>query len=327
MASPDLPATLNNILIILNPAAGQDDPGKMKSAIRDYFDGKQSNFEIRETKGAGDALEWAKTAEGFDLVIVAGGDGTVMEAMSGMIENPEPLPLAQLALGTANLLTRALAIPIELEAALDLATKDGVVVKMDVGYLESHDRYFAIVAGAGWDADLIHDASREMKDRLGFFAYVISGIKNLFHRKTSRIEIEIDGKSRTFWAQSVMLLNVGEIHGTGIAVGDGVSPHDGKLNLAVASARGLGGILKLLWRFATKSFDDSEELRYITADSFSIKATPPMRLEIDGEVIGSTPLVATAVPNAVRLVVAREYAESKSLEFASVGRNGSSPDG
>jgi len=304
------------LLVILNPVAGQEDSTVTKSTIVEFLDSRELEYELRETEGDGDALKWAKEAEEVDLVIVAGGDGTVMEAMSGMIENPRPVPLAQLPLGTANLLTRALSIPTKLEDALELAIGDGVSVEMDVGYLVSHERYFAIIAGSGWDAMLIADATREMKDKLGFFAYIISGVKNLFTLRSSRIRIEIDDKVENFRADSVAVINIGEIHGSGIAIGDQVSPHDGKLDLAIASTRGSLGIFRLLWQVLTKRFSDSDELKYFTASHLKVSARPPLKLEIDGEVIGETPFEVKVVPNGARLVVPLDYAQAKKLDYS-----------
>lgn len=317
--TPPEAANRSKLLVILNPVAGQKDSSKTRSTITKFLDSRDVDYELRETGGDGDALKWAKEAAGVDLVVVAGGDGTVMEAMSGMIENPRPVALAQLPLGTANLLSRALSIPTKLEDALELAIGTGVAVSMDIGFLVSHDRYFAIIAGAGWDAKLIADATREMKDKLGFFAYVISGIKNLFTLRSSRIQIEIDDKVENFRADSVAVINVGEIHGSGIAIGEKVSPHDGHLDLAIASTRGSLGIFRLLWRILTKSFDNSDELKYFTASHLKVSAIPPLKLEIDGEVVGETPFEVKVVPDGARLIVPRDYAQDKKLDFTETG--------
>ncbi len=316
------------LLVILNPVAGQGDFSTTRSRIEQHFQDAGCSIEIRETEGEGDALTWAREATGFDFIVVGGGDGTVMEAMTGMIKNPSPVPLAQIPLGTANLLTRAFAIPGEIDQALELITGDtdgdseAVIVKIDVGHLRDHDRYFAIVAGAGWDANLIADASREMKNRLGFLAYVVTGIKHLFGLRTSRIEIDVDGEIHRGRANSVMVINVGEIHGTGIAIGENVSPHDGKLDLAIASPRSLLELLRILWRLVTRRFGNSGELRYFSASRIRVQARPPMKLEIDGDVIGETPFDVEVVPDGARLLVTREYAEAKGIPFDALKRPG-----
>ncbi len=301
------------ILVILNPAAGQAVAEKIFATIETALSGAGADFKIEQTTGEGDALEWAKNATGYDRVLVAGGDGTVMEVLSGMIKNPAPVPIGILPQGTANLLSRALAIPIDLEKALVLAIADGVAVDVDLGYLPDQDRYFAIVAGSGWDAQLIADASREMKDKLGFFAYVITGIKSLFSLKSSNVQAIIDGIPYRFRAHTLMVLNVGEIPGTPVAVGDNVSPHDGEFDLLVASNSSLWGVVKVIFRLLTKRFHGGSELRYFRASKLQLSATPPMKLEIDGECIGEMPFTAEIVPSGTRLIVPREYAEAKGL--------------
>lgn len=304
------------VLVIINPAAGQTDAAKILETIESALIAANADFTIEQTKGEGDALEWAKSASGYDRVLVAGGDGTVMEVLSGMIKNPDPLPIGILPQGTANLLCRALAIPLKLADALDLALKDGVIVAVDLGYLPDHDRYFAIVAGSGWDAQLINDATREMKNRFGFFAYVVTGVRSVFSLKSSRVTATIDGSPHFFRAHTLMVLNVGEIHGTPVSVGDNVSPHDGQLDLLVASNSSFWGVLKLVFRLITKQFHGGYELRYFKAKSIKLSANPPLKLEIDGECIGEMPFSVEVVPAGARLIVTRKYAEAKELKTA-----------
>lgn len=306
------------ILVILNPVSGQGKYDAIKPAIEKRLRDAGVDYVLRETGGEGDAMCWAKEAAGYDLVLVGGGDGTVMEAMSGCVKADHGIPLAQLPLGTANLLLRALGIPAKLEEALSLALGEGVVVSMDVGFLPDHDRYFALVAGSGWDAQLIADADRELKNRLGFFAYVLTGVKNLFHLRNSRIRLVIDGRELRFRAHTVEVINIGEIYGTGIKIGENLSPHDGRLDLAVLATHRLGGIFKLLWRILTGRFGDGSSLRYFTGQEIAVEAIPPLKLQIDGEAVGETPYRATVVPGGAILVVPREYAEAKALNHAAV---------
>ncbi len=303
------------VLVIMNPASGQKDEDKTRETIEAFLQGAGLEFEVRETEGEGDAKRWAQEAEGVDLVMASGGDGTIMEAMSGLIKNEAAIPLAQLPAGTANLLARALGVPTKLEEALELALA-GEAVDLDVGYLPDRDLYFALVAGAGWDANLIDDASREIKDRLGFFAYIVTGVKNLFKLTPARIELEVDGVKRRFRAHTIMIINVGEILGSGVKLGDDISPHDGKLNVAIVAPNSVFGLLKLLVRLLTKRFDNYRDLQYLSADRIRVTASPPLKLQIDGEAIGETPFYAEVVPKGARLIVPNDYLVAKKLSPA-----------
>ena len=301
------------ILVIRNPASGQGDPEELRETLEAYLDDKGVTYEIRETEGDGDALKWAQEAKDVDLVIASGGDGTIMEAMSGLIKNNLPIPLAQLPAGTANLLARAFGIPTDPTEALEVAL-NGVAVSTDVGYLPDQDRYFALVAGAGWHAQLVEDASRDLKNRLGVFAYVVTGVKNLFQLRRSRIDLEIDGKHEQYRANTVMIINVGEIVGIDHKMGEGISAHDGKLNLSIASPQTLFEVLRLTFRMLTKQYDSYSDLKYFSATSIKVTATPPLEVQIDGESIGQTPLYAEAVPDGALLMVPQAYAKDKGLK-------------
>lgn len=303
---------VERVLVITNPASGQGDPEALRKTLEESLTEKGIAYEIRTTEGEGDALRWAQEAKDVDLVIASGGDGTIMEAMSGLIKNDLPIPLAQLPAGTANLLARAFGIPTDPAEALEVALS-GVAVSTDVGYLPDHDRYFALVAGAGWHAQLVEDASRDLKNKLGVFAYVVTGVQNLFKLQHARIDLEIDGKRQRFRANTVMIINVGEIVGVDLKMGGNISPHDGKLDLSVASPQTLFQVLRLTFRMLTKQYGSYSDLKYFSASSFRVTATPPLEVQIDGEAIGKTPLYAEAVPDGALLIVPAAYAEEKGL--------------
>lgn len=299
-------------LVIMNPVSGQHDPGETRALIEQRFAREQLGCEIRETREAGDALRWAREApgEGFDLVVVSGGDGTIMEAMSGLIKSGSAVPLAQLPAGTANLLARALGLPTDQGEALDTIF-EGKAIRLDVGYLPREDRYFALVAGAGYDARLIRDASRELKNALGFGAYVVTGIKNLFTLRPARIELEVDGRRMRLRAHTILIINVGEINDANIALGPNIHPHDGKLDLMILSSASLLGALRIGLRILTRRFDDAKDLRYLSASRIRVSARPALPTQLDGEQLGTTPLEVEAVPDGALLIVPQSYTSAK----------------
>lgn len=296
------------VLVIMNPVSGRHDESDARQKIEERLKRDGVTYEVRETQQAGDALTWARTAtdDGFDLVIVSGGDGTIMEAMSGMIKSGSHIPLAQIPTGTANLLARALLIPTGMEEALETAFT-GKAARLDVGYLPNEDRYFALIAGAGYDARLISDASRELKNVLGFAAYVVTGFKNLFNLRPVRVELEVDGKQRQLRAHTVMIINIGQIGDHLIQIGPNIHPHDGKLDLMIISAASLRGALRVLYQILTRQFTGNIDLTYMSAERVTIRAQPPLPTQIDGEELGGTPLYAEAVPDGALLVVGPDY--------------------
>ncbi len=301
-------ASYERALIILNPSSGQHEPDETQRIIAERFQQSDLACEFRTTTGAGDALQWAEAApaEGFDLVVAAGGDGTIMEAMSGLIRANTDVPLAQIPAGTANLLARALAIPTDISESLEVIFS-GRAQRLDVGHLPEQDRYFALVAGCGYDARMIADASRELKNVLGFAAYLVTGIKNLFTLRRSHIELTVDGKRHLFRASTVMIVNVGQIDGVAVKLGENIHPHDGKLDVIIATSATVLGALNIMLRILTGRFKGHTDLHYLSVERVSIKAKPPLPTQIDGEALGTTPLTIEAIPNGALLVVPESY--------------------
>ena len=122
------------VLIILNPVSGQQDPAQTRQLLEDRLTREGISYEVRETKESGDALRWAQHAasEEFDLVVASGGDGTIMEAMSGLIKRGSTVPLGQVAAGGAKLLERAILIPNARDTALEVVFT-GKAERLDVG--------------------------------------------------------------------------------------------------------------------------------------------------------------------------------------------------
>ncbi|HEX7002641.1 MAG TPA: diacylglycerol kinase family protein [Trueperaceae bacterium] len=304
--------------MIVNPAAGKRAAGENLATLEERLSEAGYRFEIRETTGEGDALEWARQASDVDLVVALGGDGTIMEVMSGLIDGKRGIPLAQIPAGTANLLARALGIPTDLDGAIDVALS-GVVIEHDVGREEGSGRYFAMVAGAGFDAQLMEDTPRALKNRMGFSAYLIAGLRNLFRLKRSYILLQVDGDHHHFRAHTVMALNIAMIEGLKLPGAVEIDPHDGKLDIAIVTPASLFGILEVALRLVSGRLSGYERLRFMQARQLRIEANPPLDVELDGEPLGTTPLTLTAVRNGARFVVPRSYAQKRALDTYPIG--------
>jgi diacylglycerol kinase family enzyme len=167
----------------------------------------------------------AALADGPDLLLVWGGDGTVQRAVDVLARTRESqAPVGVIPAGTSNLFAGNLGIPHDLAAALDVALGDE---RKDIDVGSFNGERFGVMAGVGFDALMIGDASRSLKDRLGRVAYVYTGVKNL-RRASVQAQIDIDGEP---WfrgrASCVVVGNMGELFG-GIAFPD-ADPADGHL--------------------------------------------------------------------------------------------------
>ena len=161
-------------LIILNPFAGHDQPERMRRRLGGAFAARGAGFDLEVTRAPGHARELAEQAArlGYRAVVAVGGDGTVAEAATGLAGTATPLGI--IPAGTANQVAYNLEIPQALEAAVEVAVH-GQAVPIDLGRIG--DRAFALVAGAGFDAAVMAAATRGLKERFGFAAYIYAAVK------------------------------------------------------------------------------------------------------------------------------------------------------
>lgn len=294
----------------MNPVSGQQDPDKVTEMIESRAAEAGAKVEIRRTEGEGDAEKWAREAAdaGFDIVLTSGGDGTVVEAMSGLIRSGNKIPVAQLPSGTASQIALALSISKDLEEALELLfDSPAKVVDIDVGYLPREDRYFALITGAGFDAQIIEQSPRGLKRRFGFLAYVMVGLKESLRLKRSRIKLTLDGKTRRVHAHTAMVVNIGRIDNANIAVGPDIWHHDGVLNVVTIGSVGLRDNLKLAYKVLRRDYQADRDLRYFKAKKIKLEAQPGLPTQIDGDELGETPFEVEVVPNGVRVLVPESY--------------------
>jgi hypothetical protein len=162
---PAPPLAGSRTLVVMNPAAGQLEAERALRLLAGAFAVRGAGFDVVQTAGAGDAEAAARraVAEGYRAVVAVGGDGTVGEVIAGLAGTD--VPLAIVPKGTANQVAGNLGIPRFIEGAVEVAV-NGVPARIDLGRLDD-GRYFALAAGAGWDAAVIAGATRKLKDRLG----------------------------------------------------------------------------------------------------------------------------------------------------------------
>jgi YegS/Rv2252/BmrU family lipid kinase len=292
-------------LIVLNPAAGQEDPLRVRRLLGGAFAVRGAPFDLVETAGAGDAERFARDAVrlGYRAVVAVGGDGTVAEVITGLAGTD--VPLAVVAQGTGNQVACNLGIPRDVEGAVEVAVH-GVPAPMDLGQL-ADGRYFALMAGAGWDAEVMTVATRELKDRWGFGAYLYAGLRKAIAPPSALYTITADGREFTVSAATVIVANVGQIVydmlPVDLRIGPGVSFHDGMLDVCIFAPRTLSDVAAVLWRVARGQYVGDDRMIYLRARDVRIDSETPVVTQVDGDVVGETPLEVHAVERAVRVLV------------------------
>ena len=224
---------------------------------------------------------------GVDLVLASGGDGTVTACVDGVAGTG--VPLGVLPCGTGNLLARNLGLPLGLDEALAGALT-GTDRRLDVGV--ANGRPFVVMAGIGFDAELLAGASEQLKKRMGWAAYVLSALPHLRERPARMMLRADDGPPQRRWANGVIVGNVGSLQGNVRLLPD-AAPDDGVLDAAVVTAwrwtQWLHLAVGLLLRRKTG------HLAYLPCRQLLVVTSRNRPWEVDGEVMGLTRLLRVTV--------------------------------
>lgn len=229
--------------------------------------------------------------EKVDLVLVAGGDGTVRVVCAELAGTA--IPAAVLPGGTGNLLARNLGISLELDDAL-LELLDGSEQRIDSVRIKGDnlpDDRFVVMAGLGLDAAIIEDAPDDLKKRVGWAAYVVSTLKNLNHPFV-RVEITVDDQPPVRRrARTVVIGNVGTLQAN-IPLFPDATPDDGRIDLVVLAPRRISHWPRLALGLVIKSWRERDVERF-TGARIQVRADRPVRRQLDGDAIAEgTSLVA-----------------------------------
>jgi YegS/Rv2252/BmrU family lipid kinase len=291
------------VAVVFNPATGGgDDADRRRDDTRAALE--DAGLEVlwlettKEDPGQGQTAK--AVAEGVDLVMAQGGDGTVMACVTGLAGTE--VPLAVLPGGTGNLLATNFDVPADLEGAVEVAL-DGDRARLDVAALD--DDRFVVMGGVGFDAAMLRDADPRLKERLGAVAYVLSGFKHL-RRRATRFRLGLDDRppiERT--GQGVLVGNLGRLQG-GLPVMPDARPDDGLLDVAVLQTRTLLDWLALAARVLLRRRHKDPQLELFQARRVEIHCDTPQPVERDGDPAGPRDhLVVEVVPRALTLCVPR----------------------
>jgi YegS/Rv2252/BmrU family lipid kinase len=308
-----------SVFVIFNPVSGQGDPEARKKSISDSLDahGYTCQFIATSPEEGAKALAAKALADGADLLVVSGGDGTVMEAMSALVGTD--IPIAVLPAGTGNLLSVNLGIPLTVPDAVNVALS-GRAYALDL-VRTSEGRYFAIMGGMGMDAQMIADTDRDAKNKLGKWAYFRAAFKNL-PRRRAYIDIFLDDKPPLRRrAKTVLLANMGKITG-GLVLLPTATPDDGLLDVGIVKAATLAHWAHLMGSALMGRAQEDAMLEVHQARKVTLRPRRPQPIQFDGENGGRTrELTVEIVPKAVYVRLPKEapaLADTPPLSSANV---------
>ncbi len=264
--------TKDKIVAIWNPASGSAPP---EDDLQRVLGSDTKLVETTEDDpGPGQAR--AAVEDGAHIVVACGGDGTVRACLEPLAHAGTALAIVPL--GTGNLLAANLGIQSGLEGASSIGS--GTVQTIDLGTVNGET--FAVMAGSGFDALMIRDASDKLKSRIGTAAYVLSAFKNL-RADLVRTTVTVDG-TPWFDGRSTMVLvgNFGQISG-GVDVFPDAKPDDGMLDIAVMSASTVREWASIGWRLLRRKDQRFDLARRAQGTVIDVRHAEARPYELDGE--------------------------------------------
>ena len=285
--------------VIINPASGRPKP--ILHILNRVFKQAEVDWDISLTKARGDAERFAReaVAEGVDIVGAYGGDGTVMEVAQGLLGST--VPLAIFPGGSANLMSVELGIPKDLgKAAAIAADPDSPTRQVDVGLLG--ENYFLLRVGMGFAARKVAYADRSLKNRFGVLAYSVAAVKSIKNTKSAHYRITLDGQQVETDGVTCLIDNAGNMGIQGFKPAKDIRVDDGLLDVLLLGPKGLVNLAS-----SGSSLLDADKgvppIEHWQARQIAIEVDPPQPVQVDGEMVGDTPISAEVLPGALEVIV------------------------
>lgn len=287
------------VQVIINPSSGQGHP--LLRTLNDVFRSANINWDVSITREAGDGRHLTQQAvqAGADLVVACGGDGTVTEVASGLIDSS--VPLAIVPSGTVNAMASELQVPREISEACALLTSEASSLRpVDMGKVD--ERYFMLRVSTGIEAERVKGATRELKNRFGSLAYVFSALRH--GPQVARYHLTLDGEPVESDALTCVIANSINIGVAGLPLFPDIDVSDGLLDVILVRSIDLGKLTSLVDSITDQEQDqDTRLVQRWKVREVAVTTDPPHAVQADGEVWEDTPLAARVLPQAVRVLV------------------------
>ncbi|WP_152656693.1 diacylglycerol kinase [Oceanobacillus sp. CFH 90083] len=273
--------------IIYNPTSGREAVKRELPNILEKLETAGYETSAHATTCEGDATVAARTAveRGYDLIIAAGGDGTINEVIHGMAEQEHRPKLAILPAGTTNDFARALHIPRDINAAVDIILEDNSM-KLDIGKVNEH--YFINIAGGGKLTELTYDVPSKLKTMLGQLAYYMKGIEMLPSLKAARVKIEYDDQVLEEDIMLFLISNTNSVGGFEKLAPD-ARLNDGYFDVLILKKTNLAEFIQIATLALRGEHLKSKNIIYTQAKRIKVTNEDKMQLNIDGEYGGLLP--------------------------------------
>ncbi len=319
--------------LIYNPHGGQVIVRRELDAVVAFLGRCGWDVTCRETTKPTDASEFARQAvqNGAEVVIAAGGDGTVSQVANGLLHTDAAL--AVLPVGTTNSWAIQMGIPalnpwlpstgvakfvadleeriespvlanyyrrVLLDAARVLV--EGRVVAVDVG--EVSGRHFLMWAGIGLDAAVLESIPPKEKKALGSWAYLLTAIGAASRCRSTDVRLKLDGRITEVSTPLIIVSNI-QLYGGIMAIGARARVNDAKLDVCVFKGEGFFTFAQHAMNVLSHRHLQDPKIEYYQCSEIVVESAPSLPVHVDGDSFTKTPVAIRTVPSALNVIVPR----------------------
>lgn len=287
--------------LIYNPTSGREEVRRRIGDILEKLERMGYETSTYATQKAGDAATEAKRAcrHSYDLIVAAGGDGTLNEVITGMAEEENRPTLGILPVGTTNDFARAMGIPRDITKALNLL-EAGFSQKIDIGKM--NEKYFINIAGGGSLTELTYEVPSRVKTAIGPMAYYLKGMEKLANVKPFDVEIDIDGR---VLKEKIVLFLVANTNSVGgfEKLAPNADSTDGLFDVFILKEVSIAKFTQLMGKLLSGEHVTDSKIMHFQTSKVSIRTKEKMGINLDGELGGATPAVFEVLQQHVECIV------------------------
>lgn len=297
------------VYVIINPVSGTSKKQNLPHKIAEKFDAHKFNVHIFITGYAGHGSEIAKQAitDKAKYVIAVGGDGTVNEVASALVDSG--IALGIIPMGSGNGLGRDLNIPIDVKKALDVIVEENVI---DIDYGKVNDRIFFCTCGMGFDAEVAAKSSG--KKSRGSFMYFKNMLEAFFEQKPDTYEITCPEGVIKDKAFVVTCANASQ-YGYNAHIAPHADIQDGKMNIAILKPLSVLDIPQTSLQLFTKKIDENSKMIELITNKATIKREREGMIHIDGDPVEmGTEINVEIFPKGLKVLVPKNPPKKNPLD-------------
>jgi YegS/Rv2252/BmrU family lipid kinase len=291
---------VRQIAVVVNPISGSGPRDRALAEFTAALEKGGASVRVRPTGAPGDGAVIAReeSAAGTDVVVAAGGDGTVNDVATGLAAaGAGAAALAIFPRGTSNLVARDLGLPFRARDNARLVLT-GATVPMDLG--AANGRPFVACVGVGWDAHVVKLLSKARTGHIRFGTWVKPIAQALLEYEFEPLRVVAED-GRTAEGALAIVFNTRPYAALFTPV-PGARRDDGLLDVLVLAKGGLADLPRWAWKGHAGTLDRDRSATVLRSTRFRIESAKPLPVQIDGDVGGETPLDILVRPAAIRVI-------------------------